>query len=104
MGAVTSVKIKAPVLGGNFAVWGLGFSSCDCALVAIRKKEDPWNSIMSGAFVGGFLSIRQGRAAMLTAALMGACLLAMIEGVGILISRASASQFKPVMPTLPDQV
>ena len=52
----------------------------------------------------GFLSIRQGRAAMLAAALMGGCLLAMIEGVGIVISRASASQFKPVMPTLPDQV
>jgi len=104
LGALTAVKTKAPVLGGNFAVWGLCFSACDCTLVAIRNKEDPWNSIASGAFVGGLLSVRQGRSAMITAAIIGGCLLAMIEGVGIVISRVSASQFKPVMPTLPDNV
>lgn len=43
---------------GNFAVWGGLFSTIDCGLVAIRKKEDPWNSITSGALTGGILAIR----------------------------------------------
>ena len=43
---------------GNFAVWGGVFSSIDCALVAVRKKEDPWNSITSGALTGAILAVR----------------------------------------------
>ena len=43
---------------GNFAVWGGLFSAIDCSLVYIRKKEDPWNSITSGALTGAILSIR----------------------------------------------
>ena len=39
-------------------MWGGLFSSIDCGLVAIRKKEDPWNSIASGALTGGILAIR----------------------------------------------
>ena len=43
---------------GNFAVWGGTFSTCDCCLMAIRGKEDPWNSICSGAVTGGVLMAR----------------------------------------------
>jgi len=43
---------------GNFAVWGGLFSAIDCSLVYIRKKEDPWNSITSGALTGAILSVR----------------------------------------------
>ena len=43
---------------GNFAVWGGTFSTCDCCLMAIRGKEDPWNSIFSGAITGGVLMAR----------------------------------------------
>jgi len=43
---------------GNFAVWGGLFSAIDCSLVYIRKKEDPWNSITSGALTGAVLSVR----------------------------------------------
>jgi len=35
-GMVTGVKSRAPVLGGNFAVWGMMFSSIDCSLAALR--------------------------------------------------------------------
>ena len=43
---------------GNFAVWGGMYSSFDCALIAIRDKEDPWNSIGSGALTGALLAAR----------------------------------------------
>jgi import inner membrane translocase subunit TIM17 len=58
IGALTAVKSRAPVLGGNFAVWGGMFSTFDCAIAAQRKKDDPWNSILSGALTGGCLAIR----------------------------------------------
>lgn len=34
--------MRAPVLGGNFGVWGGLFSSFDCAVKGVRKKEDPY--------------------------------------------------------------
>lgn len=43
---------------GNFAVWGGLFSTIDCSLVHLRKKEDPWNSIASGALTGAILAVR----------------------------------------------
>lgn len=36
------------------------FSTIDCTLVHFRKKEDPWNSIISGAATGGILAARNG--------------------------------------------
>lgn len=44
IGAVTAIKARAPVLGGNFGVWGGMFSTYDCAIKGLRKKEDPWNA------------------------------------------------------------
>lgn len=46
------------MIGGSFAVWGGTFSLIDCTLIQIRKKEDPWNSIISGAATGGILAVR----------------------------------------------
>ena len=40
-------------------MWGGMFSVCDCTLVAIRGKEDPFNSIASGFLTGGLLQIRR---------------------------------------------
>ncbi|XP_065829645.1 mitochondrial import inner membrane translocase subunit Tim17-B-like [Oscarella lobularis] len=101
-GALSAMKTRAPVLGGNFAVWGGLYSTFDCVLIGIRKKEDPWNSIGSGAITGGVLAARAGLTASLQAAAVGAILLALIEGVGIAMTRMTASQYKPVMPQLPD--
>lgn len=56
---------------GNFAVWGGLYSSFDCALIAIRDKEDPWNSIGSGAITGAVLAARSGVKASLGAAVAG---------------------------------
>ena len=44
IGALTAIKARAPVLGGNFGVWGGMFSTYDCAVKGIRKKEDPYVS------------------------------------------------------------
>ena len=52
------MKQRAPIVGGQFAVWGGLFSTIDCTLVYVRKKEDPWNSIISGAATGGILAAR----------------------------------------------
>lgn len=45
-------------LTGSFAVWGGLFSMIDCSMVRMRGKEDPWNSITSGALTGAILAAR----------------------------------------------
>jgi import inner membrane translocase subunit TIM17 len=89
-GSLSAVSARSPVLGGQFAVWGGLFACCDCTLTSIRQKEDPWNSIISGAATGGLLSARAGPKAMLPAAVVGGVLLALIEGLGIAFSRMMA--------------
>lgn len=37
-GSLSAVQARAPVLGGQFAVWGGLFACCDCTLTAIRQK------------------------------------------------------------------
>lgn len=46
------------IFAGSFAVWGGLFSTIDCGLVRLRGKEDPWNSITSGALTGAVLAAR----------------------------------------------
>jgi import inner membrane translocase subunit TIM17 len=87
LGSVTAVKARVPVIGGNFAVWGGLFSTFDCSLVAIRKKEDPWNSIISGGATGGVLAARGGWRAAGRSAAVGGVLLAMIEGLQIFMTK-----------------
>lgn len=50
IGALTAIKARAPVLGGNFGVWGGLFSTFDCAVKGVRKKEDPYNASMLHAW------------------------------------------------------
>ncbi|KAI9315154.1 mitochondrial inner membrane translocase subunit Tim17/Tim22/Tim23/peroxisomal protein PMP24 [Dichotomocladium elegans] len=99
-GSVSALKARAPVLGGNFAVWGGLFSTFDCALKGIRHKEDPWNSIISGGLTGSVLAARGGAKAAAISGLVGGSLLALIEGISIAITRFTADRNKPVMPQL----
>lgn len=94
--APQAIRREAPKLGGSFAVWGGLFSTFDCTLVAIRKKEDPWNSIAAGALTGGFLQLRTGARSAAQSAIFGGVLLAMIEGVGILLTRVTAPPPAPM--------
>ena len=99
-GALSSAKMRAPVLGGNFAVWGGLFSCFDCSLVAIRHKEDPWNSITAGALTGGTLAARAGWKATVQSAVIGGVLLGLIEGMSILLQKA----FAPPPPAVFDDM
>ncbi|UYV77186.1 TIMM17B, partial [Cordylochernes scorpioides] len=87
IGSLTAIKTRAPLIGGGFAVWGFTFSTVDCTLNHIRKKDDPWNSIISGFVTGGALAVRSGYGAMLGSAIFGGVILAMIEGAGIMMSK-----------------
>ena len=87
-GAYNTVTLRAPTLGGNFAVWGGLFSTYDCALIHARGKEDPWNGIAAGALTGGTLAVRAGVKAMGKNALIGGVLLAIIEGLSAMVSKA----------------
>ena len=91
------MRREAPRVGGSFAVWGGLFSTFDCALIAARHKEDPWNSIAAGALTGGFLQLRTGPASAARAAAFGGVLLAMIEGLGIMLTKMTAPPPAPPM-------
>lgn len=95
IGSLTAIKQRSPIIAGNFALWGGVFSMIDCTLIHFRKKEDPWNSIISGAATGGILAARNGLPAMAGSALVGGVLLSLIEGVGIMVTRMSAETFSP---------
>ncbi|TST85777.1 Cysteine desulfurase, mitochondrial [Bagarius yarrelli] len=101
-GSLTAIRTRAPQLGGSFAVWGGLFSMIDCGLVKMRGKEDPWNSITSGAMTGAILAARNGPVAMVGSAAMGGILLALIEGAGILLTRFASSQL-PTGPQFADE-
>ena len=99
--AITAIKARAPVLGGNFGVWGGMFSSFDCAVKGVRKKEDPWNAIIAGFFTGGALAVRGGPRAIRNGAIGCAILLAVIEGVGIGFQRMMAENTRLELPPPP---
>lgn len=82
------------MLGGNFGVWGGLFSTFDCAVKGVRRKEDPWNAIIAGFFTGGSLAVRGGYKAARNGAIGCAVLLAVIEGVGIGFQRMLAGSTK----------
>lgn len=73
--AFYSARSRAPVLGGNFAVWGGTFSTYDCIFQAYRGKEDHWNAIGSGFATGGTLALRGGMGHAVRNALIGGVLL-----------------------------
>ncbi|KAH8920548.1 mitochondrial import inner membrane translocase subunit [Atractiella rhizophila] len=100
--SIAAIKARAPVVGGNFGVWGGMFSSFDCAIKGIRGKEDPWNAILSGFCTGGCLGIRGGPRAMLGSAISCGILLGVFEGVGVLASRLMAESTRPQLPVYSD--
>ncbi|KAF5507006.1 Mitochondrial import inner membrane translocase subunit tim17 [Colletotrichum aenigma] len=78
IGAISAIKMRAPVLGGNFGVWGGLFS----------------NAILAGFCTGGSLAIRGGYKAARNGAIGCAVLLAVIEGVGIGFQKMFAGSTK----------
>ncbi|KAK3213651.1 hypothetical protein GRF29_28g515371 [Pseudopithomyces chartarum] len=103
IGAITAIKARAPVLGGNFGVWGGLFSTFDCAVKGIRKKEDPWNGILGGFCTGAALAVRGGAKAMRNNAIACGVLIGVIEGVGIMFGRMMAENTRLEAPPPPPQ-
>uniref|UniRef100_A0AC34FCY3 Mitochondrial import inner membrane translocase subunit TIM17 n=1 Tax=Panagrolaimus sp. ES5 TaxID=591445 RepID=A0AC34FCY3_9BILA len=98
---IREICTKSAVTGVQFAAWGGMFSAIDCTLVAIRKKEDPLNSIASGSLTGALLAIRSGPKVMAGSAVLGGVILAMIEGVGLVSSRWMSTMFDPTQQLPP---
>jgi import inner membrane translocase subunit TIM17 len=87
---IGQVRARSPMTGGNFAVWGGLFSIFDCSLAAIRRTEDAWNPIAAGGLTGAVLAVRAGPKAMVRSAVIGAVLLAIIEGASVFLQRRIA--------------
>ncbi|KAK9462145.1 mitochondrial inner membrane translocase subunit Tim17/Tim22/Tim23/peroxisomal protein PMP24 [Lipomyces oligophaga] len=90
IGALSAIRARAPVVGGNFGSWGGVFATCDCAVKGIRRKEDPFNAIIAGFMTGGLLAMRGGVKHARNNAIASGILLAAFEGVGIVIGRMLA--------------
>ncbi|KAG5350598.1 hypothetical protein C0989_010207 [Termitomyces sp. Mn162] len=121
VGAISSIKARAPVTGGNFGVWGGMFSTFDCAVKGWRQKEDAWNAIISGFMTGGCLAARSkywsclgafvslfrcficagGPKSALGSAIACGILLGVFEGVGVLLSRVFSEGQRPQLAPLP---
>ena len=115
VGAISSIKARAPVTGGNFGIWGGMFSTFDCAVKGWRQKEDAWNAIISGFMTGGCLALRStgyisfwsscsdyihvigGPRTALSSAIMCGILLGVFEGVGVLFNRVTSAGQRPQM-------
>ena len=87
IGGYNSILLRAPTVGGNFALWGGAFSCYDYALIKLRGKEDIWNPIAAGALTGGTLAARAGLRAAGKNAAIGGILLAVIEGLQHVVSQ-----------------
>ncbi|KAJ7045464.1 Tim17-domain-containing protein [Mycena alexandri] len=101
VGAISSMKARAPVVGGNFGVWGGMFSTFDCAVKGFRKKEDAWNAIISGFMTGGCLALRSGPKGAFQSAVACGILLGVFEGVGVLLGRVFSEGQRPQQAPLP---
>lgn len=98
VGMFREVRMRSTLTGAQFAAWGGMFSTIDCCLVAVRKKEDPINSIVSGGLTGALLAIRSGPKVMAGSAILGSVILAMIEGVGVLTTKWMGAMVDPTAP------
>ncbi|KND02515.1 protein transporter TIM17 [Spizellomyces punctatus DAOM BR117] len=101
-GSLASIKARAPVLGGNFAVWSGLFNAGDCMIAGVRGKEDAWNPIIAGAATGAILAARSGPRVMAISAVFGGAILAVMEGVSAMLNRMNADTYKPQAPALPE--
>ena len=79
-GALSAIKARAPVVGGNFGVWGGLFSTFDCTVKAVRKRRCLECSY-SWVFTGGALAIRGGWKHTRNSAITCACLLGVLKGL-----------------------
>ena len=66
-------------------MWGGCFSSCDCLMIWLRQKDDPFNAVIAGFVTGGVLAARSGASNAFKNAVIGGGILLLIEGVSIIM-------------------
>jgi hypothetical protein len=71
------------------AVLLFGVGCSQLAIVYMRKKDDLWNLILSGAAAGGILSVHQGFPAVIQSSVQGAVILALFSGTGFTVQSHS---------------
>lgn len=86
-GGIQLLASRAPILGGNFGMWGCIFAASTCAMTYMRNKEDMLNSVVGGATTGFILSIRAGFRNAIRASIFGALFLGIIEVVMVVYQR-----------------
>ncbi|XP_020803602.1 probable mitochondrial import inner membrane translocase subunit Tim17 4 [Drosophila serrata] len=89
-GGIYTMKMGTPPIASNFAIWGLTFTACECAIFSYRKRDDFWNSALSGAAAGGIMAARRGIPAMIHGAFMGFMVLSLFDGAGMVVGRIYA--------------
>lgn len=92
-GGLHLVRGKATGLGGSFASWSFFYSLSYCASAYIRKKNDPFNSIMAGFSTGFILSLRSGIKSAFKSGITGCLILTSIETL-VLISQQYQRKFQ----------
>lgn len=105
-GGISAMRVRAPILGGNFAVWGGLFSTFDCAILKYRGgKEDPWNSVAAGALTGAVLAVRGGPKAMFRSGLVGGVFIGVIEVASIWVQKYFTNQqMQSMIPPDPPKI
>ena len=94
---------RAPILGGNFALWGLIYSSTECALIKLRHKDDSINSIVGGFTTGYMLSCRGGWKCALSNGIIGAIMLGAIELLQVINSYQTTKQVNQIQNKLSER-
>lgn len=79
-GGWMNAKVRGPIYGGNFAIWGGLYTMSDLLLQRARGASDGYNSVLAGALTGGALAARAGFKQFYRNAAIGGVLLGVIEG------------------------
>eukprot|EP01112_Ceratiomyxa_fruticulosa_P005645 TRINITY_DN1639_c0_g1_i5.p1 TRINITY_DN1639_c0_g1~~TRINITY_DN1639_c0_g1_i5.p1 ORF type:complete len:168 (-),score=40.70 TRINITY_DN1639_c0_g1_i5:280-783(-) len=101
IGGLSAMRKRAPVLGGNFAIWGGLFSTFDCLIAHGRGREDLANPILAGAVTGAVLSARAGIRASTRSGIIGGVLLIFIEGAAHFLQVYSEKQQHEAFDQIP---
>jgi len=101
-GMWVSVVKNGPKTGGSFGAWGLVFTTYDAAFAHLRGVDGATNAIAAGTMTGATLAIRAGLPAMKTNAMIGGCLLTLIEALGYVLQKSFSDNVRRMHSLHPD--
>lgn len=87
-----TVRQRAPILGGNFAVFSGLFSGFDCILTRYRGKEDLLNPLAAGFMSGAMLAFRGGTGTMIKSGIVAGTLIGLMEVIALSMQNAQLKQ------------